>query len=447
MDAKPLPPHCHAAQQPIDKLNGAGNGRAIPDECWQRVLGNLEAIELSGCAATCQRINRLADHPELWQTLLRTDFCASITHRAMLLAWMAMHHNFHPRQLYIFKRREHLLDLEIARADLHQRCQQAKELERKQRCLRALNYFLVRVAHCLLCITLLATSILLWLQLKKAVEISYYVVFSPLFGFEVFFLIGSCITFTIYFQRSSAGWTFYWNRLQGTVRWLILFTSPCESFLVLCLAGSALPLLAATLEKDLQLPWPSLHFLPPFLGLWLSTLCFAFSVIRRRSCSSSCIGSCLFLWVPLALFSSLLFLRLTFWPSVSPTMMMLPLLLVTCTLILFSSFLTIASFCLGYRGSRDWMEYATTTLLAILVFLLPMLSVEIAVVSYLKGACTINWVFAPWTAWLSGLVLFAVWQRFTPLKPASLPQLDRLPNRYRRGHDLHSDTEMLLPQP
>jgi hypothetical protein len=37
-------------------------------------------------------------------------------------------------------------------------------------------------------------------------------------------------------------------------------------------------------------------------------------------------------------------------------MMMLPLLLVTCTLILFSSFLTIASFCLGYRGSRDWME-------------------------------------------------------------------------------------------
>jgi len=128
-------------------------------------------------------------------------------------------------------------------------------------------------------------------------------------------------------------------------------------------------------------------------------------------------------------------------------MMMLPLLLVTCTLILFSSFLTIASFCLGYRGSRDWMEYATTTLLAILVFLLPMLSVEIAVVSYLKGACTINWVFAPWTAWLSGLVLFAVWQSFTPLKPASLPQLDRLPNRYRRGHDLHSDTEMLLPQP
>eukprot|EP00438_Fugacium_kawagutii_P025105 Skav213454 [mRNA] locus=scaffold837:638972:643230:- [translate_table: standard] len=137
------------------KLSEAANGRPIPDECWQRVLTNLEATELSGCAVTCQRINRLADHPELWQSLLRTDFCASLTHRAMLLAWMAMHHHFHPRQLYIFKRREHLLDLEIARADLHQRCEQAKELERKQRCLRALNYFLVRVAHCLLWIALL----------------------------------------------------------------------------------------------------------------------------------------------------------------------------------------------------------------------------------------------------------------------------------------------------
>ena len=58
-------------------------------------------------------------------------------------------------------------------------------------------------------------------SLEKSPQRRYYVVFSPLFGFEVFFLIGSCITFTIYFQRSSAGWTFYWNRLQGTVRWLL----------------------------------------------------------------------------------------------------------------------------------------------------------------------------------------------------------------------------------
>lgn len=31
------------------------------------------------------------------------------------------------------------------------------------------------------------------------------------------------------------------------------------------------------------------------------------------------IGSCLFLWVPIAVFSSLLFLRLTIWPWISPT--------------------------------------------------------------------------------------------------------------------------------
>jgi len=430
----------------VDKLKGALNGRPMPDECWQRVLGNLEATELSGCAVTCQRINRLADHPELWQSLLRTDFCASITHRAMLLAWMAMHHHFHPRQLYIFKRREHLLDLEIARADLHQRAEQAKEQERKQRRLRALNYLLVRVAHCVFCITMLASTVLLWLHLKNAVEISYYVVFSPLFGFEVFFLGAASITFVVYFQRSSVGWTFYWNRLQGTVRWMIIFTSPFESFFMLLFAGSAPPLLAATLEKDLPVPWPSLHFLPPFLGVWLCTLCFAFSVLRRRSCSSSCVGSCLFLWMPLVTFSCLLFMKLTYWPWLSPMVMMLPLLLVTSMLILFSSFLTIASFCLGYRGSRDWMEYATTTLLAILVFLLPMLTVEIALVTYLKGACGINVVFAPWTIWLTGLSLFSLGQSCTPPKPASLPHTDRLPNRYRRGHDLHSDTEILLPQ-
>lgn len=46
----------------------------------------------------------------------------------------------------------------------------------------------------------------------------------------------------------------------------------------------------------------------------------------------------------------------------------------------------VGSICrLGWRGSRDWMEYATTTLLAILAFLLPMLTVEITLVCYLKG--------------------------------------------------------------
>ena len=70
----------------------------------------------------------------------------------------------------------------------------------------------------------LASSILLWLQLSDAVSLSYYVVFSPIFGLEafgpsfgrlfseVFYVIASFITFTAYFQRSSAGWAFYWNR-------------------------------------------------------------------------------------------------------------------------------------------------------------------------------------------------------------------------------------------
>lgn len=74
-------------------------------------------------------MNWLGEHPGLWQALLRSDFCASLSHRAILLSWMAMHQQFHPRQLYIFKRREHMLDLEIARADLQHRHDQAKETE------------------------------------------------------------------------------------------------------------------------------------------------------------------------------------------------------------------------------------------------------------------------------------------------------------------------------
>ncbi|CAJ1457018.1 unnamed protein product [Effrenium voratum] len=430
----------------------------LPDECWRRVLGNLEATELSGSVApACRQIQRISEHPDLWQTLLRSDFCSSLNHRAMFQAWMHMHHSFHPRQLYIFKRREHSLDLEMARTELQHRGEQAREQERKQRRLRALNYFLVRVAHCLLCMCLLATSILLWLQMKDAIQLSYYVIFAPMFGFEVFVVISAIITFAIYFQRSSAGWTFYWNRLQGTVRWFILSTSPCECLWVLGFAFSALPLLAAILENDIHLPWPKLRFLPPFLAFWMSTLCLALSVLRRRSCSSSCIGSCLFLWLPLAAFSSLCFLRLSVWPTLSPTVLLLPLLLVTCMLILFSSFLTVASFWLGWRGSRDWMEYATTTLVAILAVLLPLLSVELALVGYLKGDLAINWIFVPWTVWLTGLLMAALWQSLFPLKPQSV--MDRIP-RYRtdpridgscisndisrRGQDLHVETELLL---
>eukprot|EP00439_Symbiodinium_sp_Y106_P012858 s6045_g1.t2 len=226
----------------------------LPDECWQQVLSNLEATELSGCiSSSCQRMSTLSENPELWQMLLRADFSASFTHRAMLLTWMAMHRQFHPRQLYVFKRREHLLDLEIARNELQQRGEQAREQERKQRRLRALNYFLVRFGHCLFCLALVASSTLLWLKLLEVLKTSFYIILAPFFVFEAFVLISAAITFAIYLQRSSTGWTFYWNRLQGTIRWFILLSSPCECLLVLIFGLAVVPLAAATLEKDVPL--------------------------------------------------------------------------------------------------------------------------------------------------------------------------------------------------
>lgn len=79
--------------------------------------------------------------------------------------------------------------------------------------------------------------------------------------------------------------------LQGTVRWFILFTSPQECFLVMLALLSATPLLAATLEHHLVLPWPRLRCLPPFAALWLACLTFALGVLRRRGLGSSC-ASC-----------------------------------------------------------------------------------------------------------------------------------------------------------
>ncbi|CAE7638889.1 unnamed protein product [Symbiodinium necroappetens] len=415
----------------------------LPDECWQRVLSNLEATELSGCiSSSCQRMSKLSENPELWQMLLRVDFSASFTHRAMLLTWMAMHRQFHPRQLYVFKRREHLLDLEIARNELQQRGEQAREQERKQRRLRALNYFLVRFGHCLFCLALVASSTLLWLKLLEVLNSSFYIILAPFFAFEAFVLMSAAITFAIYLQRSSTGWTFYWNRLQGTIRWFILLSSPFECLLVLIFGLAVVPLTAATLEKDLRLPWPHFVYLPPFLSFWLAVLTCAASILRRRSCSSSCVGSSLFLWIPLGMFSALLFLRLSVCPWLPPVVMLMPILLVTGALIIFSGFLSMASFWLGWRGSRDWMEYASTTLVVILTVLLPLLAIQLALVGYLRGLVQVNWVFAPWTCWLSGLLGFTLWQSFVPLKPASAA-LD-MP-RYWRHQDLHSDAESLLP--
>eukprot|EP00439_Symbiodinium_sp_Y106_P033810 s7108_g4.t1 len=133
-------------------------------------------------------------------------------------------------------------------------------------------------------------------------------------------------------------------------------------------------------RSDLRLPWPRLVYLPPFLSFWLAVLTCASSILRRRSCSSSCIGSSLFLWIPLGMFSALLFLRLSVCPWLPPAVMLMPILLVTGALIIFSGFLSMASFWLGWRGSRDWMEYASTTLIVILTVLLPLLAIQLALI-------------------------------------------------------------------
>eukprot|EP00930_Biecheleria_cincta_P057241 TRINITY_DN43211_c0_g1_i1.p1 TRINITY_DN43211_c0_g1~~TRINITY_DN43211_c0_g1_i1.p1 ORF type:complete len:466 (-),score=63.01 TRINITY_DN43211_c0_g1_i1:33-1391(-) len=444
-----MPDKAQASLQLVDrKPPREGFVATLPDECWLSILTNLEATELSGStSALCCRLRKLAEQRDLWQALLKSDFCASFTQRTMLLAWMAVHQHFHPRQLYIFKRREHLLDLDIARAEMQQRGDQAREQERKQRRLRILNYVLVRITHLLLCASILSSSVLLWLRVARLKFLSFYVIFAPFFVFECFLWVSGIVTLTIYFQRSTGGWTFYWNRLQGAIRWFILYTSPCEGIIVLVMASAVAPLAACTLERDLLLPWPALRFLPPFCAFWLAGLCLAWSVVRRRACSSSCIGSSLLLWLPLAAFSILFFMRVSVVERLPPELMFLPIMLVTSILIVFASFLSIASFWLGWRGNRDWMEYATTTLVAVLAILLPMLLVQLALVGYLKGNLSVQFVFIPWTLWTGGLLLFVVWQSFVTLRAAPTVPIDSLPRYWRQGQDTQSDSELLLPPP
>eukprot|EP00933_Yihiella_yeosuensis_P030432 TRINITY_DN24072_c0_g1_i1.p1 TRINITY_DN24072_c0_g1~~TRINITY_DN24072_c0_g1_i1.p1 ORF type:complete len:472 (-),score=20.35 TRINITY_DN24072_c0_g1_i1:80-1438(-) len=443
----------------ISDRKGSSDSRvvALPDECWMNVFTFLEATELSGSVGpVCSRSQRLSSQKDLWMSLLKSDFCASYSQRALLLTWMVMHQHFHPRQLYIFKRREHLLDLDIARAELQQRGEQAREQDRKQRRLRILNYILVRVTHLLLFVCLLASSVLLWLRQRKVLKLNFWVVFIPLFVFEAFLLGCALVTFLIYFQRSSSGWTFYWNRLQGSVRWLILYTSPCESITMLILAACMVPLTAAALEDETlplaprvvhMLHSTEFRFLAPFAAFWLIGLCFAWSIIRRRACSSGCIGSCFLLWLPLIAFSVLLYLRTSIVPDISPVCLFLPLILVTSVLILLASFLTVASFWLGWRGNRDWLEYASTTLIVVLTVLVPMLMLQFAVVGYLKGYLSTDHVFIPWMIWICGMLLFSIWQVFMPLKVSPTVPIDHLPRYWRQGQDLQSDTEMLLPPP
>jgi hypothetical protein len=361
-----------------------------------------------------------------------------------------MHQHFHPRQLYIYKRREHLLDLDIARTELQQRGEQAREQDRKQRRLRMLNFVFVRVAHLLLCTALLASSVLLWIRLDKISKWSFYVIFSPIFAFEFFVFVSAVIAFAIYFLRGSSGWTFYWNRLRGVVRWLILYTSPGEGIAVLVLASSIVPLLSCALEEDWLLPSQYPRFTLPFAAFWLTSLCFVCSLVRRRSFSAGCVGSFVLLWLPTVTLSVLMFLKLSVFQDLSPYIIFAPSLVVTTLVLLFVGFLVMASFWLGYRGNRDWTEYATVTLLTLVTLLLPLLLFQLAILGHLDGHVSTDFVFLPWVLWLSCLSICAVWHIFMPLAAApTVPPIDHLtrPWRQQNDRDMQSDTEQLLLPP
>jgi len=423
---------------------------SLPDECWLRVFTYLEATELSGStSALCSGALVLSNQPQLWSSLLYMDFCASFAQRALLRAWVSMHDQFHPRELYVYKRREHALDLDVARAELVQRGEQAREQDRKQRRLRVLNFVFVRVTHLLLCMGMLATSVLLWLRLDHITKWSYYVIFSPLFAFEVFLLASSTVAFAIYFLRGSTGWTFYWNRLRGAIRWLILYTSLFEGVVVLLLACSVVPLVAVALEGDLMLPQKHMRYLLPFAAFWLAALLFVYSLVRRRSFSASCIGSFTLLWMPLVSLSVLLFLRISTYKQLPIYAVFAPTLGVTCLLLIFVGFLVVASFWLGYRGNRDWTEYATFTLLTMLTLLLPLLLLQCAILAYLSGKISTDAVFIPWVLWLSSLLLCTIWHIctscFAAQPSASMDHLTRAWRQQQQDRDAQSDTEMLLP--
>jgi hypothetical protein len=420
----------------------------LPEECWLKVFTHLEAAELSGCASLfCTEAVALTQHPQLWVSLLHLDFCASFAQQAVLKTWLEMHRNFHPRQLYIYKRREHVLELDITRAELRQRDEQAREQERKHQRLRTLNFVFVRVAHALLCTALLSSSILLWLRVHGVANLSFYTVFAPTFIFEVFMFAAAVTAYSIYFLRSHLGWTFYWNRLRGVVRWLILYTSPCESIIVLFLAASVVPLSAFALEGDVILPKQYPRFTLPFAAFWLTFLCFSCSLVRRRSFSAGCVGSFVLVWVPVLALSVLMFLKLSILPGLSPYAIFAPSLTMTVLVLLFVSFLVVASFWLGYRGNRDWTEYATVTLLTLVTLLLPLLLFQLAMLGYLNGQLSVDFVFLPWVLWLCCLQICALWYTVMPFVAPPPSPMDRINRPWRHPQDRPdsmSDTEQLL---
>jgi len=423
----------------------------LPDECWVRIFAHLEACELCASAsAVCAGALALASEPRLWVALLHMDFAASLPQRAVLQAWVMLHEQFHPRQLYIYKRQERSVDMDVARRELLQRGEQVREQERRQRRLRILNVVLVRVTHLLLCATLLASFVLLWMKLGETIKCTYYVVLAPLMLFEVFLFASSIVAFAIYFLRGASGWTFYWNRLRGVVRWLILYTSPCEGAVILVSACAVAPLLACTLNGDLpdiMLRNPRFRYLPPFAVAWVAALVFACSVLRRRAFSVSCAGSFALLWAPLVCVSVLLYLKLSVVRDLPFYIVIAPSLGVTSALLLFVSFLVVASFWLGYRGNRDWTEYAIFALLTLLTVLVPLLLLQLACWARLDSRISNNTLFLPLVLWLSGLLICAIGHVLATLCGHGVSPGEHLgrPPWRQQDRDDYFDTELLLP--
>lgn len=431
--------------------------RPLPDECWLRVFTFLEATELSGAAAQLSAASMsLANQPDLWIALLYIDFCASLATRELLRSWLDMpeHCQLHPRLLYVYKRNEHVLDLSVSRLELQQRGEQVREQERKQRRLRVVNFILVRVMHLMVLASLLATSMLLWLRLGRYVHWKFCAVFSPIFVLEAFTLLSSALVFTAYGLRGSSRWSWYWPRLRGFARWLILYTTIWESLVVILLGCTVVPLLALELDgywPPSAITIPVLTVLPsfisPFACFWLTMLCLAWGLLRRRAFSASCVGSFVMLWSPAVAVSVLLFLKLTSVPHMAMVTVFAPSLFVVGLLLVFVSFLVIASFWLGYRGSRDWAEYATVTLLAALTMLLPMMLLQVAVLMYIDGMLSANAVFIPWVVWLSGVLCCSIWHMIVPPSGASgVPPIDQIARPWARqqDRDSQSDTEPFL---
>lgn len=191
------------------------------------------------------------------------------------------------------------------------------------------------------------------------------------------------------------------------------------------------------------------RFTLPFVAFWSTSLCFVSSLVRRRSFSAGCVGSVVLLWLPTVSLSVLLFLRLSILPHLPAYVIFAPSLVVTSLVLFFVGFLVVASFWLGYRGNRDWTEYATVTLLTLITLLLPLLLFHIAILGYLNGNVSTDFVFLPWVVWLACLLMCAVWHIFMPLAVApTVPPIDHLTRPWRHhDRDVSSDTEQLLLPP